>query len=60
MTDWLVYVSARGPGGWNDPDMINVKNPPALTLGENRVYFGLWSIMKVCVAACRNGTVTGE
>ena len=29
-----------GPGGWNDPDMINIKNPPALALGENRVYFG--------------------
>lgn len=27
-------------------DMINVKNPPALSLGENRVYFGLWAIMK--------------
>ena len=41
------------PGGWNDPDMINVQNPPdsptsagSLSLGENRVYFGLWSIMK--------------
>eukprot|EP00729_Bicosta_minor_P014525 gene14527-23594_t len=35
-----------GSGGWNDPDMINVKNPPALSFGENRIYFGLWSIMK--------------
>lgn len=35
-----------GPGGWNDPDMINVKNPPSLSLGENRVYFGLWALMK--------------
>ena len=33
--------------------MINVQNPPGaskaaghLSLGENRVYFGLWSIMK--------------
>ena len=26
--------------------MINVKNPPALSFGENRIYFGLWSIMK--------------
>jgi len=26
--------------------MINIKNPPALSLGENRVYFGLWSLMK--------------
>jgi hypothetical protein len=26
--------------------VINVKNPPALSLGENRVYFGLWALMK--------------
>ena len=63
-----------GPGGWNDPDMINLRNPPSrgsrnessnrssdrsddgetsdggttrtASLGENRVYFGLWAIMK--------------
>ena len=40
-----------GPGGWNDPDMINVQNYNAtsgtgLTLGENRIYFGLWALMK--------------
>lgn len=36
-----------GPGGWNDPDMINVQNPGGhLTLNENRLYFGLWAIMK--------------
>jgi alpha-galactosidase len=26
--------------------VINVKNPPALSLGENRVYFCLWALMK--------------
>lgn len=26
--------------------MINVKNPPGLSLGENRFYFGIWAIMK--------------
>jgi len=26
--------------------VINVKNPPALSVGENRVYFGLWALMK--------------
>lgn len=62
-----------GPGGWNDPDMIAVRNPPSdaqpppaaglrplptdqelragdstvgFTLGENRLYFGLWAMMK--------------
>lgn len=33
--------------------MINVKNPPALSLGENRVYFGLWAIMKVRTSTVR-------
>ena len=36
----------RPSGGWNDPDMIHVQNDPGLTLGENRVYFGLWALMK--------------
>lgn len=53
------WAPLAGPGGFNDPDMINVKNPaPAnatgkdknkpwyLPLGENRIYFGLWAIMK--------------
>ena len=39
------WAPLAGPRyGWNDPDMINVHN--GLTLGENRVYFGLWAIMK--------------
>ena len=40
------WAPLAGPGGWNDPDMINVQNPPGMTLGENRLYFGLWAIMK--------------
>lgn len=47
------WAPLAGPAlGWNDPDMINVRNPSpskeeeGLTLGENRVYFGLWAIMK--------------
>ena len=39
------WAPLAGPkAGWNDPDMINVHG--GLTLGENRVYFGLWAIMK--------------
>ncbi|KAI2494830.1 alpha-galactosidase [Fragilaria crotonensis] len=39
------WAPLAGPrAGWNDPDMINVHN--GLTIGENRVYFGLWAIMK--------------
>jgi len=48
------WAPLAGPKlGWSDPDMIHVQNPPGkkkkkggLTLGENRIYFGLWSIMK--------------
>ena len=43
------WAPLAAPGGWNDPDMINVQNPPgspksagSLSFGENRVYFGLW------------------
>ena len=47
------WAPLAGPGGWNDPDMINIQNPPgspqkagSLSLGENRVYWGLWALMK--------------
>ena len=64
------WAPLAGPGGWNDPDMIAVRNPPtaeelaahpglprrsggrglaprtSFTLGENRLYFGLWALMK--------------
>ena len=58
------WAPLAGPGGWNDPDMIAVKNPSpdlkkegavgdwgategtGMTVGENRVYFGLWAVMK--------------
>ena len=41
------WAPLAGPTlGWNDPDMIHLQNPPGLTLGQNRVHFGLWSILK--------------
>ena len=33
-----------GPGGWNDPDMINLGTK--FSDGENRVWYGLWAVMK--------------
>ncbi|RME90889.1 MAG: glycoside hydrolase family 27 protein, partial [Verrucomicrobia bacterium] len=33
-----------GPGGWNDPDMLEVGNGN-LTLEENRAHFSLWCIL---------------
>lgn len=38
------WAPIAGPGGFNDPDMMNVGAHS--TDGENRVLFGLWSIMK--------------
>ena len=38
------WAPLAGPMGFNDPDMMNVGVQN--TLGENRVLFGLWSIMK--------------
>jgi alpha-galactosidase len=35
---------AAGPGGWNDPDMLEVGNGP-LTLTMNRSHFALWAMM---------------
>lgn len=33
-----------GPGGWNDPDMLEVGNA-GLTLAESRAHFSLWGIL---------------
>lgn len=33
-----------GPGGWNDPDMLQVGNGN-LTNAENRSHFGMWSML---------------
>lgn len=33
-----------GPGGWNDPDMLEVGNG-GMTAGEYRAHFGLWCLL---------------
>jgi hypothetical protein len=33
-----------GPGGWNDPDMLQIGNG-ATTLSEDQAHFSLWSIL---------------
>lgn len=42
---------AAGPGGWNDPDMLEVgvhdsKGIYGLSVEEEKTHFALWSIMK--------------
>jgi len=39
---WAEYA---GPGGWNDPDMLEVGNGN-VTTEEYRAHFSLWAIMK--------------
>ena len=39
---WYEYA---GPGGWNDPDMLEVGNGD-LTVAEQRAHFTLWCLMK--------------
>jgi len=36
---------AAGPGGWNDPDMLEIGNG-LMTFEENKAHFSLWALMK--------------
>ena len=38
------YALAESPGGWNDPDMLEVGNG-GMTADEYRAHFSLWAIM---------------
>jgi hypothetical protein len=40
----LIYNNS-GPGGWNDPDMLEIGNG-GMTLTEYKTHFGLWCISK--------------
>lgn len=39
-----------GPGGWNDPDMLQVGNP-GLTTGESRAHFSFWALLAAPLVA---------
>jgi alpha-galactosidase len=38
------YAQSAGPGGWNDPDMLEIGNG-GMTDDEYRAHFSLWAIM---------------
>ncbi|OMO72756.1 Glycoside hydrolase, family 27 [Corchorus capsularis] len=40
--EWASYA---GPGGWNDPDMLEVGNG-GMTLEEYRSHFSIWALAK--------------
>ena len=44
---WLNLGSedVSGPGGWNDPDMLEVGNG-GLSPGEEKTHFALWAVSK--------------
>ena len=39
------WYEFAGPGGWNDPDMLEVGNG-GMNIDEYKVHFGLWAISK--------------
>src|SRR3954451_14457898 len=49
---WVLKIAGRnnlrarhaGPGGWNDPDSLEVGNR-GMTVREQRAHFGLWAVM---------------
>jgi alpha-galactosidase len=45
--------SYAGPGGWNDPDMLQVGNS-GLSLEESRAHFSLWCILAAPLIAGNN------
>jgi alpha-galactosidase len=47
MTDLYPY---SGPGGWNDPDMLEVGNE-GLTPTESRAHFGFWALFSAPLMA---------
>jgi alpha-galactosidase len=38
------HAAAAGPGGWNDPDSLEVGNR-GLSIREQRAHFGLWAML---------------
>lgn len=40
-----LWADFAGPGGWNDPDMLEVGNG-GMSTSEYRVHFSLWALMK--------------
>ncbi|GAC1637512.1 MAG: hypothetical protein NVS4B8_02430 [Herpetosiphon sp.] len=47
------HAAAAGPGGWNDPDMLEIGNG-GMTADEYRVQFSLWALMAAPLIAGNN------
>jgi len=54
------HPESAGPGGWNDPDMLEVGNG-GLTLREERTHFALWAFAKApLIIGCDLTKVSAE
>ena len=54
------HFEISGPGGWNDPDMLEVGNG-GLTIDEEKTHFALWSLAKApLIIGCDLTTVRNE
>ncbi|XP_051138455.1 alpha-galactosidase 3-like [Andrographis paniculata] len=54
---WAAYA---GPGGWNDPDMLEVGNG-GMTYEEYRAHFSIWALMKApLLIGCDVRNMTAE
>ncbi|KAK8276577.1 hypothetical protein V6Z11_D10G209500 [Gossypium hirsutum] len=54
------WASRAGPGGWNDPDMLEVGNG-GMTYQEYRAHFSIWALMKApLLIGCDVRNMTAE
>ncbi|KAG4180662.1 hypothetical protein ERO13_A10G178400v2 [Gossypium hirsutum] len=54
------WASHAGPGGWNDPDMLEVGNG-GMTYQEYRAHFSIWALMKApLLIGCDVRNMTAE
>ena len=54
------HASAAGPGGWNDPDMLEVGNG-GMTFEEYKAHFSLWALVKApLIIGCDLGSMSSE
>ncbi|KAM3274605.1 hypothetical protein ACQJBY_043573 [Aegilops geniculata] len=54
---WAPYA---GPGGWNDPDMLEVGNG-GMTIEEYRSHFSIWALVKApLILGCDVSSMTPE
>ncbi|TNV78235.1 hypothetical protein FGO68_gene567 [Halteria grandinella] len=55
-----LHPDVAGPGGWNDPDMLEVGNG-GLSHTEERTHFALWAVVKApLILGCNLNTISNR